>query len=183
MPLDTGKQGSQNWHWLWVWPLWLLLIINSLVSNPGDSGLLPACIKLFQVYLLVCKQSEISDFQSEIESRSVMSNSLQPHGLLVVHGILQATILKLLAVSFSSGSSQPRDRTQVSHIVGGFFTSWANKEALQDPSRCFIKIRQPILLTFIGNQPNVKKFHLQLPRLQRKGDNFHVFSFLELIYL
>ena len=42
-----------------------------------------------------------------------------------VHGILQATILKWVAFPFSRGSSQPRDRTQVSCIAGGFFTSWA----------------------------------------------------------
>ena len=33
------------------------------------------------------------------------------------------------AVPFSRGSSQPRDRTQVSHIAGRFFTSWATREA------------------------------------------------------
>ena len=31
---------------------------------------------------------------------------------------------------FSRGSSQPRDRTQVSHIAGRFFTIWATREAL-----------------------------------------------------
>ena len=31
-----------------------------------------------------------------------------------VHGILQATILEWVAIPFSRGSSQPRDRTQVS---------------------------------------------------------------------
>ena len=36
------------------------------------------------------------------------------------HGILQARILEWVAVPFSRGSSQPRDRTQVSHIAGGF---------------------------------------------------------------
>ena len=40
-----------------------------------------------------------------------------------VHGILQARILEWGAFPFSRGSSQPRDRTQVSHIAGGFFTS------------------------------------------------------------
>ena len=40
-----------------------------------------------------------------------------------VHGILQARILEWVAISFSRGSSQPRDRTQVSRIAGGFFTS------------------------------------------------------------
>ena len=40
-----------------------------------------------------------------------------------VHGILQARILEWAAVPFSRGSSQPRDRTQVSHIAGRFFTN------------------------------------------------------------
>ena len=39
-----------------------------------------------------------------------------------VHEILQAKILEWGALPFSRGSSQPRDRTQVSHIAGGFFT-------------------------------------------------------------
>ena len=46
-----------------------------------------------------------------------------------LHGILQARILEWVAVPFSKGSSQPRDRTQVSHIAGGFFTSWVKREA------------------------------------------------------
>ena len=46
-----------------------------------------------------------------------------------VHGILQARILEWIAIPFSRGSSQPRDWTQVPHVVGGFFTSWATREA------------------------------------------------------
>ena len=42
-----------------------------------------------------------------------------------VHGILQARILGWVARPFSSESSQPRNRTGVSCIVGGFFTDWA----------------------------------------------------------
>ena len=41
----------------------------------------------------------------------------------IVHGILQARILEWVAFPFSRGSSQPRDRTQVSCIAGRFFTS------------------------------------------------------------
>ena len=40
-----------------------------------------------------------------------------------VHVILQARTLEWLAFPFSRGSSQLRDQTQVSCIVGGFFTS------------------------------------------------------------
>ena len=40
-----------------------------------------------------------------------------------VRGILQARILEWVAFPSSRGSSQPRDRTQVSHVAGGFFMS------------------------------------------------------------
>ena len=39
-----------------------------------------------------------------------------------VHGILQAKILEWVAISFSRGSSRPRDRAQVSCTAGNFFT-------------------------------------------------------------
>ena len=39
-----------------------------------------------------------------------------------VHGLLQARILKGIAIPFSRGTSQPRDRTLVSYIAGRFFT-------------------------------------------------------------
>ena len=39
-----------------------------------------------------------------------------------IHGIFQAKVLEWVAISFSSGSSQPRDQTQVSRIVGRHFT-------------------------------------------------------------
>ena len=47
----------------------------------------------------------------------------------IVHGILQARILEWGAFPFSRGSSQPRDRTQVTGIAGGFFTSRVTREA------------------------------------------------------
>ena len=40
-----------------------------------------------------------------------------------VHGISQARILKWVAISFSWGSSWPRDQTHPSCIAGGFFTT------------------------------------------------------------
>ena len=46
-----------------------------------------------------------------------------------VHGILQARILEWVAFPSSRASSQPRNWTQVSHIAGRFFTSWATREA------------------------------------------------------
>ena len=45
-----------------------------------------------------------------------------------IHGILQARVLEWVAISFSRGSSRPRDRTQVYLIVGRRFTIWATRE-------------------------------------------------------
>ena len=39
-----------------------------------------------------------------------------------VPGILQARTLEWVAISFSSRTSQPRDRTRVSHIAGRLVT-------------------------------------------------------------
>ena len=53
-----------------------------------------------------------------------------------VHGIFQARVLEWIAISFSRGSSQLRDGTQVSHIAGRCFTVWAtcpNAELLTPP--------------------------------------------------
>ena len=62
---------------------------------------------------------------SEVKwSRSVVSDSLQPHGR-TVHGIFQARVLEWIAISFSRGSSWPRNWTQVSRIAGRCFTVWA----------------------------------------------------------
>ena len=48
-----------------------------------------------------------------------------------VHGIFQAIVLEWIAISFSRGSSRPRDPTQVSLIVDRHFTIWATGEVLK----------------------------------------------------
>ena len=62
-----------------------------------------------------------------------MFDSWDPKGCSLpgssVHCISQARILQQVAISFSRGSSQPRDWTQVSHIAGLFFTSGDTREA------------------------------------------------------
>ena len=61
------------------------------------------------------KKSEVKVIQSCL--------TLCNHMDYTVHGILQVRILQWVAFPFSRGSSQPRGRTQVSRIAGGFFTS------------------------------------------------------------
>ena len=48
-----------------------------------------------------------------------------------VHGILQAKVLEWVSISFSRGSSWPRDQIRVSCIACRFFTIWATREAWQ----------------------------------------------------
>ena len=79
--------------------------------------------------------------ENRSERRSVVSDSLQPHGLYS-HGILQARILECVAYPFSRGSSQPRNWIRISCIVGRFFTNWAMREVFTKlaaflPSLCF----------------------------------------------
>ena len=62
------------------------------------------------------------------ESHSVMSNSLQPHGLYSPWNS-PGQNTGMSSLSLLQGSSQPRDPIQVSCIAGRFFTSWATREA------------------------------------------------------
>ena len=77
----------------------------------------------YMVFLLSCALSH-----------SVMSDSWDPVDCSLpgssVHGILQARILEWVVISFSRGSSQTRDQTQVSSISVRLFTDWVTWEAL-----------------------------------------------------
>ena len=58
--------------------------------------------------------------------RQVVSDSRDPVDCSLpgssLHGVLQETALEWVAISFSRGSSQSRDRAWVSCTVGRFFT-------------------------------------------------------------
>ena len=47
-------------------------------------------------------------------------------------GFSRQEVLEWVAISFSRESSQPRDRTQVSHIVDRHFTVWPTREVLKN---------------------------------------------------
>ena len=74
-------------------------------------------------------QSALIEKKSEGVSCSVVSNCCNPVDCSMsgssVHEILQARILEWVAISFSRGSSWPRDLTWVSCIVCGSFAVWA----------------------------------------------------------
>ena len=76
-----------------------------------------------------------------------------------VHGTFQARILEWVAISFSRGSSRPRDRTWVSRILGSRFTLWATREANFSSYLIeFIKLKTPFPLWDIRKAPNTNEF-------------------------
>ena len=71
-----------------------------------------------------------------------------------VYGILQARVLEWVAISFSSGSSQSRNWTQISCIAGRFFTIWATREAWFDRNASF----NPIKFNYVRPIHSVRGF-------------------------
>ena len=103
----------------------------------------PVHISFFQVFPL------------EYTLKVLVAQSCQTLWDCTVHGILQARILEQVAISFSRGSSLPRDQTRVSHVVG----------------RCFYRLSQGSLSKF--SKPGFKQYvNRELPDVQagfRKG--------------
>ena len=109
----TGSQKSwkfNNWllraggHWYRILT-WLKNLLGSNTLRESESEVVQLCPTLYDP--MNCSQPGSS-----------------------VHGIFQARVLEWGAISFSRRSSQPRDWTQVSHIVGRCFTVWVTREVL-----------------------------------------------------
>ena len=108
------------------WPGICVLVGSiQLTSSPGGSF---SCCKTAQrTWLRILSTAPEVKWS---KSCSVMSNSLQPHGLYGPWnspgqntGVGSCSLLQAI---FSTQES-----TQVSNIAGGFFTSWATREALE----------------------------------------------------
>ena len=97
-----------------LWHLPCLRLTRPVLLNTGS-------LFLWKVKVLV------------VQSCQVLCNpkDCNPPGFSVL-GILQARILEWFAMPFSSGSSRPRDQTQVSSIAGRFFTIWATRELIME---------------------------------------------------
>ena len=77
-------------------------------------------LKIFKIYNLD-KQDVVVVLRCSVVSDSYDPTDYSQPGSSV-HGILQASTVEWVATPSSRGSSQPRDRTQVSCLAGGFFT-------------------------------------------------------------
>ena len=81
-------------------------------------------------------------------------------------GILQAGILEWVAMPSSRESSQPKDRTHVSRVAGGFLTVWATREGP--------KLKKPDTKTFM---------HLNLFYIKLKKDKIKLWGWTSLEWL
>jgi len=92
----------------WAWLKWLSMHVCACTHTHTYNIL---CVFVAQLCLTLCDSKDCSPPGSS------------------VHGILQARTLKWLAISFSRGSSWPRDRTWVFCIADWCCNVWATREA------------------------------------------------------
>ena len=113
-----------------LWPTRLLYPWDSSGKKTGvgiPQGIFPiqgSKLHLLQLLHWLC---------CAVLSHLVVSDSVTPRTVArqapLSMGILQARILEWVAMTSSRGSSQPRDRTQVSCTAGRCFTVWATRES------------------------------------------------------
>ena len=73
-----------------------------------------------------------------------------------VHGIFQARIIKWVAISFPRVSSQPRYKTHISCLAGGFFTTEPPRSSLHNNSN--IEVESPTVV--VGSDREAFKYHI-----------------------
>ena len=113
------------------------LSLGSKITADGD------CSHEIKRHLLLGKKAMTN---LDVCACSVMSNSLQSIDCRLpgssVHGILQARILKWVAIASSQGSSWPRDQTHIScgSCIGRrILYHWATWKAHDKPRQCIKK--------------------------------------------
>ena len=115
----------------WKWPWWEYIPQKTAENTHGCS--LPASPQLPPQQLTIYQHLPLFVAQSCPTFWVPMDGG--PPGSSV-HGILQVRILEWIIISFSRGSSWPRDRTRVSRIVGIFFTVWATGKSHLSAHQC-----------------------------------------------
>ena len=95
-------------------------------DSPGKNTGMDCHVYYFYNFLLWGKWKWSRSVAQSCPTLCGPMNCSLPHSS--VHGIFQARVLEWVAISFSRGSSWPRDWIQISCIVGRRFTVWATRE-------------------------------------------------------
>ena len=112
------------WHGLSWGEFYRAVISLSYCNNftwCWEDRVLSKSTQLLQIWCAVCLVAQLCLTLCDPMDYSPPGSS--------VHEILQTRILEWVAMVFSRGSSQPRDRTWVSCIAGRRFILWATREA------------------------------------------------------
>ena len=101
-----------------------------------------------------------------------------------IHGILQARVLEWVAISFSRGSSQPRDQTLGSHIAGKPNFTYGHHQivnnkirliaffATKDGEALYSQQKQEPGLTDSDHQSPIAKYRLDLKKVGETTKQF-----------
>ena len=137
-----GKFGNFVYYWKWWKTVWSFLKkckINLLLKSSNSTSryiLKRTQSMVSKRWLCTCVHSRIIHNSQRVDTTHCpscptlcdpMDYSLPGSA---VHGIFQAIVLEWIAISFSRGSSQTRDWTQVSCIVDRHFTVWATRKVV-----------------------------------------------------
>ena len=110
---------NRTGYWSWVVSSFQCLFFSGSESFHNVHGVLPG-------------RKAMTNLESESEVAQSCPTLCDPVDCSPpgssIHRILQARILEWVAISFSRGSSQSRDWTQVSHIASIHFNLWATIE-------------------------------------------------------
>ena len=128
-----GHEGRHQCH---------ILGVKAQRRTPGSWVVAPnleiPCLDL----LVIVKESESENYAARSCPTLCDPMDYSPPGSSI-HGILQARILEWVAISFSRGSSWPRDWAQVSCIAGRRFNS-NNSNCVGFPSGSVVRIYLPL---------------------------------------
>ena len=99
---------------------------DKILSNNAWSIMKPNQTRTLNIHGISLNYRKKVKLPSRVQLCNPMDCSLSGS---FVHGIFQARILEWVAISFSRGSSWPRDWTWVSSTAERLFTVWATREA------------------------------------------------------
>ena len=122
----TGEKHANllTFKYLWKWKSWscvqLFVSPYSLWNSPGQNTVVGSPSLLQGIFPTQGSNPGLSHCRQILYKLSHKGSPI---------------ILEWVAYPFSSGSSWPRNRTRVSCIAGRFFTNWAMREALWEPSK------------------------------------------------
>ena len=136
---------------------------NSAVSPNSKVYTLGWRMNEWAYILWLCVQTDVCyistwykrQYESESEVAQPCPTLCDPTDVILpgseIHGIFQARILEWAAISFSRGSSQPRDRTRVSCVADRRLIVWATRDYKRQYTWW---LRSQVRLDYLCSEPN-----------------------------